>query len=175
VVAGKFDSPSVTLKLATPRGESATTLYAVAHLRSSSPPDPKIAYQIEWSADGGKSWQPVVKDWRINRQGDEPKDFWSQSFCWGEIALPTERPVREVTVRFRNNGGKAIARAEVHLAYAVPRRDPLEVTFVWTEGNEAKVERKHTHTVRGKEDEGWTVPTGKEVRTRWVEMRPVAR
>ena len=172
LVAGKFDSPKVTLRLATPRGEPAVALYAVAHLRSSSPPDPKITYQIEWSADQGKSWQAVVKDWRILRQGDEPKDFWSQSFCWGETALPENRPVREVLVRFRNNGGKAIARAEVHLAYAVPRRDPLEVTFAWSD---AKGTHQHTHTITGKDNQRWTVPTANNVRTHWVEMRPVSR
>ncbi|MFQ3592274.1 MAG: hypothetical protein SNJ82_03675 [Gemmataceae bacterium] len=171
VVAGKFDSPSVTLRLATPRGEPALAVYGAAHLRSSSPPDPKITYQIEWSADG-KNWQPVVKDWRIERQGDEPKDFWSQSFCWAETSLPRDKALREVWVRFRNNGGKSIARAEVHLAYRVPRRDDLEVTFAW---NDAKGEQKHTHTVTSTKAMRWTVPTSAKVRTRWVEMRPVRR
>ena len=57
---------------------------------------------------------PVVRDWTIARRGEEPKDFWSQSLCWGslELAKPTTGPIR---VRFFNDGGKSYARAEAHL------------------------------------------------------------
>jgi hypothetical protein len=170
LIAGKFDSPAVTLQLATPRGERPTTVYAAAHVRSGSPPDPRIAYQIEWSGDRGKSWQPVVRDWTVQRQGDEPKDFWSQSFCWGETELPVKAGP-ELQVRFRNNGGKAFARAEVHLAYAVPRRDAMQVSFAWTDDSG---EKQASHTFGNKTGPAvWKVNTGKQVRTRWVEMRPV--
>src|SRR5262245_18441439 len=81
VVQGKFGSPKVTLELAAPRGLKATAIYAAAHILSSNPPDPKVMYWIESSTDGGRTWKLIVKDWSITRRGDEPKDFWSQSFC----------------------------------------------------------------------------------------------
>jgi hypothetical protein len=170
VVAGKFDTPAVTLDVRSPRGEAVAAVYAAAHVRSSSPPDPKVKYQIELSADGGKTWQPVAKDWTVNRQGAEPADFWSQSFCWGTAAVEGREPVSGVRVRFRNDGGKAYARAEVHLAYRLPQTDATEVTFAWADdaGDHAAA-----HVVRGPGGATWTVPTGKNVRTQWVELRPV--
>lgn len=69
IVAGKFDSPAVTLELRTPRGELATEVFAAAHIRSSTPTDPKVKYQIELSTDGGRIWQTMAKDWSVNRQG----------------------------------------------------------------------------------------------------------
>lgn len=170
VVDGKFDSPAVTLEVPTPRGESVAEIFAAGHVKSSNPPDPAVKYQIEWSADGGKTWRPLAKDWTINRQGDEPGDFWSQSFCWASAALPDDPRVPSVRVRFRNSGGKQYARAEVHLAYRVPKSDATEVTFAWSDDT-----GDHTlaHVFGGKPDEKpWTIPTGKNVRTKWVEMRP---
>lgn len=165
VVAGKFDSPAVTLEVATPRGEPVTDVYAVGHVRSSSPPDPKVKYQIEASTDGGKTWKPVAKDWNINRQGDEPGDFWSQSFCWG--SAPVTGGASSVRVRFRNDGGKPYARAEVHLAYRTGT-DPTAVTFAWADD---AGDHTASHTFTGAPGEKpWTVPTGKNTRTKWVEM-----
>jgi hypothetical protein len=169
VVAGKFDTPAVTLEVKTPRGEPAAEVYAAAHVRSGNPPDPKVRYQVEWSADGGATWKPVVKDWSVNRQGDEPADFWSQSFCWGNAPVPGDTAVSTVRVRFRNDGGKAYVRAEVHVAYRVPRTDPTEVTFAWAD---ATGDHTAAHVFAGKPDEKpWLVPTGKNTRTRWVELR----
>lgn len=167
VVAGKIDSPSVTLELGTPRGEPIRHIYAAAHIRSSSPPDPKILYQIEFSTDGGRTWQPLVKDWNILRQGDEPKDFWSQSFCWGNIRLTGS--TQSVQVRFKNNGGKAYLRPEVHLVYQTPPPDRTRVTFAWSDDHG---QHTHSHTTQGVKDE-WVVPTGKNVQTRWVEFEVV--
>jgi hypothetical protein len=169
VVEGKFDSPTVTLELRTPRKEAIAEVYAAGHVRSSSPPDPAVKYQIETSIDGGKTWQPLAKDWSINRQGDEPPDFWSQSFCWANGALESREPVSTVRVRFRNNGGKQYARAEVHLAYRVAKPDATDVSFAWTDDGG---DHTATHRFTGATGEQlWTVPTGKAVRTRWVEMK----
>src|SRR5262249_5279935 len=83
IVEGKFGSPAVTLEMATPRGEPIIAVHAAAHIQSGSPPSSDVKYPIELSTDGGKSWKPIVKDWTIPRRGDEPRDFWSQSLCWG--------------------------------------------------------------------------------------------
>jgi hypothetical protein len=170
VIAGAFGRPRVTLELATPRGEAITAVYAVAHLNSSTPPDPKIKYQIEWSADGGGSWSPLVKDWTINRQADEPKDFWSQSFCWGSKDTVRGPIISKVQVRFQNDGGKNIARAEVHLAYRVPNPDATEVTFAWTDSTGEHTAKKSFTDDAAKT---WIVPTAKGVKTKWIEMRTV--
>jgi hypothetical protein len=171
VAEGKFDSPTVTLGLATPRGEPVTAVYAGAHVRSNNPPDAKVKYQIESSIDGGSTWNPVAKDWTINRQGDEPKDFWSQSMCWGDLA--EGKAATNVRVRFRNSGGKPYARAEMHLAYALPRQDAAKVTFAYADST-----GDHTaeHTFTGAANEpAWTIPTGKGVKTKWVEFSAVAK
>ena len=166
VVDGKFGTPAVTLGLATPHGEPVSEIFAAAHVRSSNPPDAKIKYQIEASFDGGNTWKPVVKDWTVNRQGDEPEDFWSQSMCWGRLA--NEKAATAVTVRFKNNGGKQYARAELHLAYKLPTQDGTRVTFAYSD---AAGDHTADHTFAGTPgEEAWTVPTGKNTRTKWVEF-----
>ncbi len=168
VIEGKFGSPRVTLEVATPRGEPALTLYAAAHVQSGSPPRPEAKYQVEFSTDGGKTWRPVVKDWTIPRRGDEPGDFWSQSLCWGSADL--EGGPSRVRVRFRNSGGRAYARGEVHLAYRAAGPDPTRVTFVW---REAAGERRAVRTFAGRGGPvAWDIPTGQGVQTRWVEFEP---
>jgi len=171
VVEGKFDSPAVTLGLSTPHGEPITAVYAAAHVRSSNPPDAKIKYQIEASIDGGATWTPVVKDWSISRQGDEPKDFWSQSMCWGD--MKDAKSATNVRLRFKNNGGKQYARAEAHVEYKLPKKDATKVTFAYSD---AAGEHTAEHTFAGTAGEpAWTVPTGKGVKTKWVEFAAVAK
>jgi hypothetical protein len=166
LVAGAWDSPTVTLELATPQGQPIRTLHAAAHVKSSTPPDPSIRYQIEYSLDQGKTWRPVVKDWTINRQGDEPKGFWSQSLCWGETKL--SEPAKSVRVRFRNNGGKAYARAELHLVYATTPASTTSVTYAW---RDQTGEQTHREVVGARGT--WTVPTGRNTQTRYVEFAVV--
>ena len=88
-----------------------------------------MKYQIEASVDGGKSWQPVVKDWQIERRGDEPGDFWSQSLCYGSLKLTDVTTA--VRIRFRNDGGKNYARCEAHLVYRTAGTDGTKVSFSW--------------------------------------------
>src|SRR6185369_9780221 len=159
VVDGKFGSPRVTLELKTPRGEEAIGLYAAAHIQSSNPPSPDVKYAIDFSLDGGKSWLPLVKDWQITRRGDEPADFWSQSFCWGsaKISQSKGQPVR---IRFRNDGGKNLARAEAHLVYETPSRDMTRVTFGWKDEAGEHIERRDIDAKAAGATTAWQVPTG---------------
>ena len=170
LVAGKFGTPQVTLEVATPRGEKAVAVYAAAHVLSSSPPNPKLKFQIEASADGGKTWIPVAKDWQIKRQGDEPKDFWSQSMMWRDADL-AKLGASKIQVRFRNDSGKAYARCEAHLVYATPQKDATKVTFAW---RSLAGMHQSSHVFVGTNGE-WRLPTGRDVRTQWVEMTPADR
>jgi hypothetical protein len=186
VVAGRFGSPNVTLELKAPRGESVVAVYAAAHVLSSNPPDPEIKYQIEYSADSGRTWQNVVRDWSITRRGDEPADFWSQSFCWGSASLDESRG-SPVQVRFRNNGGKNYARCEAHLIYSegpIDRNgsidrggvsDATRVTFAYRDDAGAH-QTSHVFDATAEKTARpaiWDIATGVNVRTEWVELVPV--
>lgn len=168
--AGKFGTPNVALEIASPHKEPALAVYAAAHVLSSNPPQADVKYQIDYSTDGGKTWQSMVKDWTITRRGQEPRDFFSQSFCWGKAEL-SESKASAVRVRFRNSGGKSYARAEVHLVYRTRGSDATKVTFDWTDAEGSHRAAHRFASCRGRaEPMAWDVPTGRKVRTRWVEF-----
>ena len=167
VVDGKLNSPSVTVELATPRKEKALRLYVAAEIVSGNPPDPNINFQADYSADGGKSWQPVVKDWHVIRRPPEASDFFALGMMHGNVELKdADGPVR---VRFSDSAGRAFLRVEEHLVYKVQQPGPTEVTFAWTEGAGAMKTEKHTFAPSDKEDSSWTIKTGQNVTTLWVE------
>ncbi|MGI8603931.1 MAG: hypothetical protein ACR2OZ_13175 [Verrucomicrobiales bacterium] len=168
VVSGDFGAPQVTLEFCTPRQRPIAAIYAAAHVASGNPPDPKTTYQIDYSIDGGQGWKPLVNDWHILRRGDEPADFWSQSFCYGSTDI-TEPAAHSAQVRFSNNGGKKYLRGEVHLVYGTSAADATKVTFDWTESGAPR--RESSVFPQGRA--AWQVKTGREVQTRWVEMEPV--
>ena len=170
VIEGAFDTPRVTMQVATPRGETIRAIHAVAHVASSAPPDSRIKYQIEYSLDSGRTWQPVVRDWQIVRQGVEPPDFWSQSMCYGTVQLPAGAKASEARIRFRNDGGKKYLRTEAHLEYPVPGGDALRVTYAW---DDDKGTHRQSHDFAT--NTPWNLPTGNAVKTRWVEMEPVRK
>jgi hypothetical protein len=165
VVDGKMGSSSVTLELSAPRKEAAVHLYAGAHVASGNPPNPDVKYNVDYSADGGKTWQPVVKDWSIVRHADEPKDFWSQSMLWGDVKLAAvTTPVR---VRFTTKG-KTFIRVEAHLVYKVQQHGATTVTFGWKEKGETKTD-SHVCSVPAGQEETWAIKTGDKVETLWVD------
>jgi hypothetical protein len=170
VVAGGLSTPEVTLELATPRCESVAAVYAAGHVASGNPPRPEVRYAIDWSADGGKTWQPLVKDWTIPRRGEEPADFQAQSFCYGSVEV-AEKDVSSVRVRFRNTGGKPYLRAEAQLVYRTRGNDATKVTFAWTDDAGPHQE---AHLFGAGRAADWDVRTGRNVETRWVEFEPVA-
>jgi hypothetical protein len=173
LVEGRFGSPQATLEISTPRKEKALAVHAAAHIHSGSPSSPDVTYGIDYSTDTGRTWKPLVEGWTIPRRGEEPADFWSQSLCWGSIDLgdPAACAVR---VRFRNSGNKDYARCEAHVVYRAGR-DDTQVTFAWAD--DAGTHRSmHCFTAGANsrpEPPEWRLPTGRNVRTLWVEMEPV--
>lgn len=174
VVSGAFDTPAVTMELATPRGEGATRVYAAAHIASGSPPQPDIKYQVEYSLDAGKTWKPMVQDWTIPRRGQEPDDFWSQSFCWGSAQVQdaiSKEAASKVQVRFRNNGGRKYLRCEVHVTYRTQGKDATKVTFNWAD-DAGTHQDSHLFSGEGTPTP-WNLQAGRNVQTRWIEFEPV--
>jgi len=168
VVGGSFGSKTVTLELCTPRKEKAVRLYAAAWIASGCPPR-ECKYEIEYSVDGEKTWQSMVKEWEITRRMPEPPDFWSQSMCWGDAAL--EDYTGPVRVRFRNDGGRTYNKTEAHLTYKVQQPGQTEVSFGWKEGAGAVKSASHVFAAEaGKEDGTWTLETGPKTETVWVEF-----
>jgi hypothetical protein len=168
IIGGAFDSPTVTLELASPRKEPVRAIYAAAHVASGNPPSPETKYQIEYSIDAGRSWQPLLNDWRIPRTGEEPGDFWSQSLCYGSANLP-ESAASSVRIRFANNGGKRYLRAEAHLVYETAGTDPVRVTFNWKDSKGGHTSDK-VFSQKGTPD--WHLNTASAVETKWVEFAP---
>ncbi|HLY12197.1 MAG TPA: hypothetical protein VKW04_23040 [Planctomycetota bacterium] len=165
VVDGAFGTRTVTLELATPRKEPVRTVVAAAQVASSCPPSSDVKYQIEYSADGGKSWNPVTKDWTVARRGDEPGDFWSQSMTYGSVDV-ADGPASSIRVRFKNDGGKNYLRAEVHLLYKAAGQDATKVTFDWKDDSG---EHQEAHGFAAGKPAPWELKTGKNVVTRWVQ------
>ncbi len=170
LVAGGFNTPEVTLRLATPGKRPIVAIYAAALADSGAPPQSDVRYEIEYSLDNGKSWRPMVRDWSIQHRGVEPPEFWSRSFNYGSANI-NEPASQSALVRFHNTGNRPYPRAEIHLAYETGTHDQTQVTFAWSDdgGN-----HRESHSFPGKAAQTWQIPTGKNVKTQWVEFEPVA-
>jgi len=167
VVEGKIGSQSVTLELTSPRGQKPVHLYAASWNASGNPPA-QASYSIDYSADGGRSWKAVVKDWTIIRRNPEPGDFWSQSFTFGDA--PIGGTAGAARVRFSNTGGRSYRKVEAHLVYEVERPSPTTVTFAWRESNGPVQTASRIYPAgQGIEDNSWQLTVGRDVQTAWVE------
>lgn len=164
ITAGGLGESSLTLTHRSRRAVHA--IYAAQHVASGTPPDPDIAYAIDYRVVGNPSWQPIVNNWRILRRGDEPADFWSQSFCYG-VVEDSVAADQEIEVRCANDGGRRILRAETHLVEKTTENDAVKVTYHWSNelGPQFASHRFET-------DGAWRLATGRDVTTHWVEMSP---
>ena len=97
---------------APPHGEPAVTVHAAARVVSGSPPQSDVKYGIDYATDGGQTWTPLVKDWTIPRRGEEPREFWSQSFCYGsgQVAAKDVSAVRD-RLYSSNAAGRLVSNA----------------------------------------------------------------
>ncbi len=170
MIDGKIGSSSVTLELTAPRSATAVHVYAASWQSSGAPPAP-VAYAIDYSTDAGKTWLPIIKDWKIERRQPEPKDFWSQSFAWGDTELKNAAPAAPVRVRFTNAGNKAYRKVEAYLAYDVKDQSPTEVTFAWKTSGDQKTATHTYPATTNAPDATWHLDPGQKVETLWVETK----
>ncbi len=169
VVAGKLDSPTITLEVAAPRKAKAVRVYGAARIASGAPPKPS-KYNIDYSIDGGKTWKSALKDFQVKQRPPEPGDWWSQTFVWGDAKI--DAVAAPVQVRFTNTGRRNIHRAEAQLLYQVENTAPLKVTFAWTEGRAKDVKTAaHVYgkSVPNKPDASWSFEAGQKPATVYVE------
>ena len=171
VVEGKFGSSKVTLEVPASRNAVPMRVYAAAWQSSGNPPA-SVNYDIDCSTDGGKSWTPMVKDWRVTPRAPNPPDYWSQSFTWGDAPVKSGAAGAPVRVRFSNDGGKPFRKAEVYLAYRVTDASPTQVIFCWSDGSGKPQTKAHTYapSQSAVEDSSWHLDAGGKPQTLWVEM-----
>ncbi|MEI8243721.1 MAG: hypothetical protein WCI17_10680 [bacterium] len=164
VIAGAMGSPSVTLQLEAPRGAAVTAIYAGAHVACGCPPR-ESKYNIDYSVDGGQTWNAILKDYQVRQIAPEPNDWWSQALFQGDARVdPVAKPVQ---VRFSNSGKRAFMRVEAQLAYAVPNTSAVKVTYAWKEAGMVKTD---SHVVpRGTDKTAWTFTAGAAPETFYVE------
>ena len=170
VVHGKMGTKTVTLELTAPRHATPVAVYAASWQASGDPPAP-ASYKIDYSTDAGSTWQPIVKDWKIERRQPEPGDFFSQSFTWGSAELKTAAAGNAIRVRFSNDGGKSFRKVEAYLAYEESDATPAEVTFAWKAAAGDLKTATHTYAAAGAEDATWHFNPGEKVKTLWVEEK----
>ena len=166
VVDGALGTSKVTLELASPRQEKAVHIYAASWQDSGCPPKDCL-YQVEYSTDGGKTWSPVARDWKVERRQPDPADWWSQSLTFADAAL--DNVTGPVRVRFTNDGKVPYLKAEAHLVYQVSNNSPVKVTYAWTEEGQPKQAENVYPASAAHEDASWSFTAGENPQTVWVE------
>jgi len=91
VTAGRFGTDRVVTPVPAPANWPIVSAYAAAQVASKSRPDTRVRYQIDCSSDGRSTWQPIVRDWRIERLGYQSEDCWSQTFAMVARNCPAVR------------------------------------------------------------------------------------
>jgi hypothetical protein len=121
------------------------------------------AWSVDFSLDGGKTWQAGAKDLHFQTTGDGK--LWENgraAYVWAQMDFP-RNDSRTVLIRF---GPATILHAQVFVTYAARNASSLTVTYGWTEKGQPK---QSEHTIpAGRQDDRWRVPTGEDVKTRWA-------
>ena len=134
--------------------------FASGMLRASGPG--RGPWSVAFSLDGGKTWKTGLKDVNL-----KPEDSgWGgghHAYAWAEMPFAGNKDAKSVLVKV---GKGNISHAEIYATYQQPNTSGLEVTYAWTEGAQVK---QDTHKIdAGKAADTWTVPTGQNVKTKWV-------
>jgi hypothetical protein len=134
---------------------------ASAMMRASGPD--RGPWSVAYSLDEGKTWMPARKDVTLTRD-DSQWGGGHHAYMWAQIQASDPR---SRGVLFRVGKGN-ISHAEIYATYQKRNTSPVEVTFAWTEGDQLK---QDTHAIKaGKSGDNWTVPTGQNVKTKWVRI-----
>ena len=118
-------------------------------------------WSVDFSTDGGKTWQAGASDLQVTGKGKLWEDGRA-AYAWAEMDFPTSQ-AKGVLIRF---GKGTILHCQVFATYQTQGTTALTVTYGWTENGRA---RQDSHSIAaGKRSDTWTVNTGQKVQTRWV-------
>ena len=132
---------------------------ASAMMRASGPG--RGPWSVAFSLDGGKTWKVNLKDVTLTAE-DSQWGGGHHAYAWADMIgdVPSAKSV------LARVGKGNISHAEIYATYQNRNTSALAVTFAWTEGEQLK---QDTHTVTaGRVGDAWTVPTGQNVKTKWV-------
>jgi hypothetical protein len=110
---------------------------------------------------------PVVEDWHVVRCPPEAPDFFALGMLWGTVEL--KEVEGSVRARFSTTAGRPFLLVGEHLVYKVRKQGPTEVTFAWKEGEGPLKTGSHTYSASDTEHSSWTIKSGQNVSTVWVE------
>jgi hypothetical protein len=118
-------------------------------------------WSVDFSLDGGKTWQGGAKDLQVTGE-DKLWEDGRAAYAWAEMDVPAGE-AKAVLVRF---GRGTILQCQVFATYETKSTSTLTVTYGWTENGQGKQDK---HVVgAGKGSDTWTIPTGEKVKTKWV-------
>ncbi len=118
-------------------------------------------WSVDFSVDGGKTWQAGASDLQVTGEGKLWEDGRA-AYAWAEMDFPASQ-TNDVLVRF---GKGAILQCQVFATYETKSASALTVTYAWTENGQTK---QDSHSIAaGKQSDTWTVDTGEKVKTKWV-------
>ncbi len=134
--------------------------FASGMLRGSGPG--RGPWSVAFSLDGGKTWKVGLKDVNLKPE-DSQWGGGHHAYAWADMDFAENKDAKSVLVRV---GKGNLSHAEAYATYQQPSTSALEVTYAWIEGGSLK---QDAHAIAaGKTTDTWTVPTGKDVKTRWV-------
>jgi len=118
-------------------------------------------WSVDFSVDGGKTWQVGAGDLQVTGEGKLWEDGRA-AYAWAEMDFPTSQ-AKGVLVRF---GKGTILQCQVFATYQTESASALTVTYGWTENGQLK---ESSHSIAaGRQSDTWTVDTGQKVKTKWV-------
>ncbi len=170
VTSGGLGTDQIEMCVPTPNDAPLLEVHAAAIVNSGPAPDASVRYQIECSTNGGATWQPLVKNWRVKTMGYQVGDRAPQSYFFGNLDVSNSGS-KEALVRFSNSAGITYERVEISLVYQVGNKQPVLVTFDWNE-QQLNKSASHTFEAAGSQSQSpWEIETGEVTQTNWVEMK----
>jgi hypothetical protein len=118
-------------------------------------------WSVEFSLDAGKTWLAGMRPVTL-KEGDSEWGNGHHAYAWAEMPFP-DNTSKDLLVRF---GKGTLYHCQVFAAYEAKNTSALNVTYSWQEGDKT---REFSHKVKsGKPYDTWAVPTGQDVKTKWV-------
>lgn len=139
---------------------------AAARYRVRSPQPAGCDFHLDYSIDGGNSWQ------KLARAVNAPDNEYSSGWMSGSAAIVAPTSTALVKVHLDGGGyGSGLIDFEAYGLHRTATPDKVEVTWAW---QPEKSDEVQTHTEKipvGATEHRWNVPTPAACKDAWVEIK----